>query len=106
MVKSSLFPYLLLALFTLIMADGLLTEVIVAGGYGVEANVFLAPMLQKTGILLAAKATGASFIVAYLVKLYGEKQKLAKFVLTTGLVLYGILFLWNFGIFVIAEIIL
>ncbi len=92
----------ILALVALIMADGLITEAIIAAGYGVEANQYLAPLINA-GLMLAFKAAGAAIAAGLIALWYQSKPSIAAFALNTGLILYGALFTWNTAIYYLGE---
>lgn len=95
------FPYYLLLFLTLILADGAFTNMIVQNGYGTEASPVLSPLVG-TG-LLAVKCLGVAIIAAYLSQWYYSKIRVACLVLGAGLTIYGLLFIWNAGIFYLFE---
>jgi len=98
------FPYYLILLVVLIVGDGLITNAVVSSGYGIEGSVLLSPLVGTA--LLATKCAGATIVAVMLSQWYYSKTRIAGFVLNTGLILYGLLFIWNAGIFYIEESVL
>jgi len=97
------FHYYLILLVVLIVGDGLITNVVVSSGYGIEGSALLSLLVGTA--LLATKCVGATIVATLLSQWYYSKVQPAGFVLNTGLILYGLLFIWNAGIFYIAELI-
>jgi len=95
------FGLYILLLITLTIGDGLITNAIVAAGYGTEANSVLSPMIGLA--MIAVKALGAAIVAGYLMRFVLERLRIAGLLLTVGLIIYGTLFLWNAGIYYLSE---
>lgn len=89
---------MLYTLFSLIIADGLLTNFLVTNGHGIEANPFLQAWVGKD-IFLAIKVGGAFVAILILWIKYNWKPKLIYRITTVFLVLYTCIVFWNLLVF-------
>ncbi len=89
--------YLLIALITFVILDGVLTEFLIGGGKAYEANAFLAPMIGGVGFMLL-KVFGALFCALVLWDVYTRHQKLATIATWIAVVGYGCIVLWNISL--------
>lgn len=98
------FPYYLLMLVALVVGDGLITNVVIDSGYGFEASSTMAPLVGPA--MIAVKGLAIALVAGYLCEWYETRRRIAGFVLNIGLIIYGLLFVWNTGIFYLGEAIL
>ena len=93
-IKSHTMRWMLYTLFSLIVADGLLTEFLVINKYASEANPFLRAWIGQDWFL-TIKVSGAFLVTLFLWIKYNTKPKLIYTITTVFLVFYiGVLF-WN-----------
>ena len=79
-IESRTVRYLLYALFGVIVADGLITQFLVTGGHGVEANPFLRAWVGH-GWFLVIKVGGA-FLATLLLWINYNKRPRAVYAIT------------------------
>ena len=93
-IRSHTMRLMLYTLFSLIVADGLLTEFLVINKYASEANPFLRAWIGQDWFL-AIKVSGAFLVTLLLWIKYNTKPKLIYTITAVFLVFYiGVLF-WN-----------
>ena len=97
-VKSQKMRLTLYTLFSLIVADGLLTNFLVTNGYGIEANPFLQAWVGKD-IFLTIKVSGAFLAILILWIKYNWKPKLIYGIATAFLSVYTVIIFWNLFVF-------
>jgi len=90
--------YTFYALFFIIVADGLITQFLVTGGYGSEANPLLTYWVSH-GLFLAIKVSGAFLATLLLWINYNAKPKLVYAITAVFLVLYTAIVIWNLSVF-------
>ena len=100
-IENRTVRYILYVLFGIIVADGLLTQFLVTGGYGFEANPFMAPFVGE-GSFLAIKISAAFLATLLLWTKYNAKPKLVYTVAVVALGLYTAIVYWNLFAFAIA----
>ena len=93
-IESRTVRYLLYALFGVIVADGLITQFLVTGGHGSEANPFLRAWVGH-GWFLAIKVSGAFLATLLLWINYNKKPKLVYTITVVFLVFYTVVVFWN-----------
>jgi hypothetical protein len=93
-IESRTVRYLLYALFGVIVADGLITQFLVTGGHGSEANPFLRAWVGH-GWFLAIKVAGAFLATLLLWINYNKKPKLVYTITVVFLVFYTVIVFWN-----------
>jgi hypothetical protein len=94
LIKNRAVRYALFALFAAIVADGLLTEFLITGGYGSETN----PLLQSlvgTEAFLPLKISGGFLATAFLWIKYNAAPKRVHTVIVVALVFYTAIVYWN-----------
>jgi len=90
--------FMLYALFSIIVADGLITEFLVANGHGVEINPFLQAWVAQD-MFLAIKVSGAFLVTLLLWVKYNARPKLIYTVTAVFLVFYTGVVFWNLIVF-------
>lgn len=89
---------MLYLLASLMIGEGIITEAIIARGYGSELNA-VADFLITYSLLLPAKIAGAGIIIYFIQRWMKSKPKVARFVLIATVLLYAAIFAWNATIF-------
>jgi len=93
-IENRAVRYALFALFAAIVADGLLTQFLITGGYGSETN----PLLQSlvgTEAFLPIKISGGFLATAFLWIKYNAAPKRVHTVIVVALVFYTVIVYWN-----------
>ena len=93
-IENRTVRYTLYALFCIIIADGLITQFLVTGGHGSEANPFLEAWVGH-GWFLAMKVSGAFLATLLLWINYNVKPKPVYTITVVFLALYTTIVLWN-----------
>jgi hypothetical protein len=97
-LKNQILRFMLYTLFALIVADGLLTQFLVTGGFGSETNPFLRAWIGQD-MFLAFKVSGAFLVVVYLWFKHSQRPKLVFTVTLLSLVFYTAVIFWNLFVF-------
>ena len=97
-VKNHTVRYMLYTLFSLIVADGLITQFLIIGGQAHEANPFLQVWVSQN-VFLAIKICGAFLITLFLWIKYNSKPRLIYGVTTVFLLFYTTVVFWNLIVF-------
>jgi hypothetical protein len=100
-IESRTARYTLYALFGIIVADGLITQFLVAGGHGSEVNPFLRAWVSH-GLFLAIKVSGAFLATLLLWINYNVKPRLVYTITVVILAFYTIVVFWNLFVFLLA----
>ena len=90
------------ALFCVIVADGLITQFLVTGGYGWEANPFLRAWVGQDAFL-AIKVSGAFLATLLLWIRYNARPRLVYTVTVVFLAFYTIVLFWNLFVFLLTA---
>jgi len=98
-VKNYTMRLMLYALFGIIVADGLITEFLVADGYGLEVNPFLRAWVGQE-LFLAIKVSGAFLVTLLLWILYNTRPKFVYVVTVVFLAFYTTIVFWNLFVFI------
>jgi len=93
-IESRTVRYLLYTLFGVIVADGLITQFLVTGGHGSEANPLLRAWVGH-GSFLIIKVGGAFLATLLLWINYNKKPKLVYIITVVFLVFYTVIVFWN-----------
>ena len=93
--------YLLGLLVGFTVSDGLLTYFLTRHGLAREGNPFLVPIVGE-GNFLVLKVVGAIVCVLILWDIYRRFPKLALIVTSFFVVVYGVIVVWNLGLFLTA----
>jgi hypothetical protein len=97
-IESRTVRYTLCALFCVVVADGLLTQFLVTGGYGQEVNPFMRAWISHGGFL-AIKVSGAFLATILLWIKYNARPRLVYAVTVAFLAFYTIIVFWNLFVF-------
>ncbi|MFC1921206.1 DUF5658 family protein [Chloroflexota bacterium] len=97
-VASHTMRFMLYTLFCLIVADGLITEFLIAGGHGLEANPFLQFWISQN-YFLAIKICGAFLVTLFLWIKYNTVPRLIYGATIIFLVFYTGVVFWNLIVF-------
>jgi len=97
-IESRTARYILYALFCIIVADGLITQFLVRGGHGLEANPFLKVWVSQ-GWFLAMKVSGAFLATLLLWINYNAKPRRVYTITVVALVFYTTIVFWNLSVF-------
>ena len=97
-IKSRTVRYTLYTLFCLVVADGLLTQFLVTGGYGQEVNPFMRAWISHGGFLVI-KISGAFLATLLLWIKYNAKPKLVYAITVAFLIFYTGIVFWNLFVF-------
>jgi hypothetical protein len=100
-IESRTVRYLLYTLFGVIVADGLITQFLVTGGYGSEANPFLRAWVGH-GWFLVIKVAGAFLATLLLWINYNKKPKAVYTITVIFLVFYTVVVFWNLFVYLLA----
>ena len=92
-------PYLILVLFALVIADGLISQHLISSGLGYEGNPILANWMLTTD-LLTIKVGGASLSALLLLGMNKRRPQLALFATVVFMVLYTLILFWNIFVFI------
>jgi hypothetical protein len=93
-IESRTVRYLLYALFGVIVADGLITQFLVTGGHGSEANPFLSAWVGH-GWFLVIKVGGAFLATLLLWINYNKKPRAVYTITVVFLLFYTVVVFWN-----------
>ncbi|MFC2033517.1 DUF5658 family protein [Chloroflexota bacterium] len=89
--------YLLGLLVLLVVADGLLTQLLIKGGKAREANPFLQPIVGED-IFIVLKVAGALLCGLILWDIYKRHPRVAMISTSCFVVFYGMIVLWNLSL--------
>jgi hypothetical protein len=101
-IENRTIRYALCTLFGIIVADGLISQFLVTGGYGSEGNSLLTPWVGGDGFL-AIKIAGAFLVTLLLWIKYNASPRLVYGVTAVALVFYTVIVYWNLFAFVLAA---
>ncbi len=102
-VKSHTMRYMLYTLFSLIVADGLITKFLVTNGHALEVNPFLQAWVGQE-LFLAIKVSGAFLATLLLWIKYNTKPRLIYIFTAVFLVLYTSIVFWNLFVFLTTQL--
>lgn len=94
--------YTLFVLFGIIVADGLISQFLVVGGYGSEGNPFLMSLVGGESFL-AIKIAGAFLATLLLWIKYNTSPRLVNAVAVAALAFYTAIVYWNLFVFIFAA---
>jgi hypothetical protein len=101
-IESRTARYTLYTLFGIIVADGLISQFLVTGGYGSEGNPFLIPMVGS-GSFLDIKISGAFLATMFLWTKYNSRPRFVNTVAAIALAFYTAIVYWNLFAFVLTA---
>jgi hypothetical protein len=97
-IESRTVRYTFYALFCIIVADGLITQFLVGGGHGIEANPFLKAWVSQEWFL--AIKVAAAFLATLLLWIkYNAKPRPVYTITVVFLAFYTIIIFWNLFVF-------
>jgi len=99
-IENRTVRYTLYVLFGIIVADGLLSQFLVTGGYGSESNPLLMSLVGGESFL-AIKISGAFLVTLFLWIKYNTKPRLVYKVAVVALGLYTTIVYWNLFVFLL-----
>ena len=99
-IESRTVRYTLCALFGIIVADGVISQFVVTGGYGSEGNPFLASLVGGESFL-AIKIAAALLVTLFLWVKYNASPRLVNTVAVVALGFYTALVYWNLFAFLL-----
>ncbi len=100
-IESRTVRYLLYALFGVIVADGLITQFLVTGGHGSEANPFLRAWVGH-GWFLVIKVAGVFLATLLLWINYNKRPRAVYTITVVFLVFYTVVVFWNLFVCLLA----
>ncbi|MFH1651086.1 MAG: DUF5658 family protein [Chloroflexota bacterium] len=95
--------YLLGILIVLVVADGVITEILVRSGIAREGNPFLVPFVGDIGFMVL-KVVGASLCALILWDISRRHLRLARLVTIGGVLFYTTILLWNLSVYTLAGV--
>ena len=93
-IENRTVRYALCTLFCIIVADGLISQFLVTGGYGSEANPLLIPWVGQESFL-AIKISGAFLATLLLWIKYNVSPRLVYGITVVALAFYTTIVYWN-----------
>jgi len=99
-IESRTVWYTLYVLFGIIVADGLLSQSLVTGGYGLEANPLLAHLVSGESFL-AIKISAAFLATLLLWIKYNTRPRLVYTITVVALGFYTTIVYWNLFVFLL-----
>jgi len=102
-VQSRTTRFMLYTLFSLIVADGLVTQFLVTNGHASEVNPFLQAWVGQD-LFLAIKISGAFLVTLLLWIKYNARPKLIFRITTVFLVFYTIIVFWNLFVYLTSRL--
>jgi hypothetical protein len=101
-IESRTVRYALCVLFGIIVADGLISQFLVTGGYGSEANPLLTAWVGRESFL-AIKISGAFLATSLLWIKYDVKPRLVYTITVIALAFYITIVCWNMFVFLLTA---
>jgi hypothetical protein len=102
-IESRTASYTLCVLFGIVVADGLISQFLVTGGYGSEGNPFLMSLVGSESFL-AIKIAAAFLATLFLWVKYNANPRLVNTVAVVALVFYTAIVYWNLFVFVFSLV--
>ena len=88
-------------LVVFVIADGLITQVLIRDGLAREGNPFLQPLVGGSGFIIL-KAAGALLSAFILWDIYRRFPRVAVIATWCFVAAYGVIVLWNSSLFILA----
>lgn len=101
-IKNRTVRYTLYTLFGIIVADGLISQFLITGGYGLEANPLLMSWVGRESFL-DIKISGAFLVTMFLWTKYNARPRFVNTVAVIALAFYTAIVYWNLFAFVLAA---
>jgi len=98
-IESRTVRYTLYVLFGVIVADGLLSQFLVTGGYGLELNPLMMSLMDGESFL-AIKISAAFLATLLLWIKYNTRPRLVYTITVVALGLYTTIVYWNLFVFI------
>jgi hypothetical protein len=99
-IESRTVRYTLYVLFGIIVADGVISQFLITGGYGSEGNPLLMSWVGG-GSFLGIKIAGAFLVTLLLWVKYNANPRLVNTVAVVALVFYTTIVYWNLFAFLL-----
>ena len=99
-IENRTVRYTLCVLFGIIVADGLISQFLVTGGYGSEINPLLTSWVGRESFL-AIKISGAFLATLLLWIKYNVKPRLVYTITVVFLIFYTVIVYWNLSVFLL-----
>jgi hypothetical protein len=97
-IQTRLVTYLILVLFSLVIADGLMSQFLISYGLGYESNPFLANIILTTDFLVIK--VGGAFLSAILLWFVNKRHpQLALFTSVILVAIYTAILFWNIFVY-------
>jgi len=93
---------MLYTLFSLIVADGIITNFLVTNGHALEVNPFLQAWVGQE-LFLAIKVSGAFLATLLLWIKYNKRPRPIYMITAVFLAFYTSIVFWNLSVFLIAQ---
>jgi hypothetical protein len=97
-IENRTVRYTLCVLFGIIVADGLISQFLVTGGYGSEGNPLLMSWVGQESFL-AIKIAAAFLVTLFLWIKYNANPRLVNTVAVVALGFYTVIVYWNLFVF-------
>jgi hypothetical protein len=97
-IESRRVRYTLCALFGAIVADGVISQFLVTGGYGLEGNHLLTSWVGGESFL-GIKISGAFLATSLLWVKYNDKPRLVNTITVIALAIYTAILYWNLSVY-------
>lgn len=88
-------------LVVFVIADGLITQLLIRDGLAREGNPFLQPLVGESGFIIL-KAAGALLCAFILWDIYRRFPRVAVIATWCFVAAYGVIVLWNSSLFILA----
>lgn len=88
-------------LVVFVIADGLITQLLIRDGLAREGNPFLQPLVGESGFIIL-KAAGALLCAFILWDIYRRFPRVAVIATWCFVAVYGVIVLWNSSLFILA----
>ena len=95
--------YLLVTMFCLVVADGVLSNYLISNGYGSEWNPFLVSIVGTDSLLLL-KVVAAIVSMFLLWDIYNRRPTMGAVSITLIVIVYTGIVYWNINTFLLAAI--
>ena len=95
--------YLLVVMFCLVTADGILSNYLISSGYAYEWNPFLVSIIATDSFLLL-KVVAAIISMLLLWGIYNKRPRMGAVSITLIVIIYTGIIYWNINAFLLATI--
>ena len=101
-LRSRTMRLMLYTLFSLVVADSLITKFLVTNGHALEVNPFLQAWVGQE-LFLPIKVSGSFLALLLLWIKYSAKPKAVYTITSVFLILYTVVVFWNLSVFLITQ---